>query len=59
MIEKVIYTADDEEPSCSRCDNALMPDTWCMNNCGGAYSWAGYIRIAPFEIGDDNEINRR
>ena len=56
MKEKIVYTVDDEEPSCGRCDNALMPDKQCMKNCGGANWWAGYRRIEMI-VGKEDEIS--
>lgn len=41
---KIIYNADDEEPQCQKCDNFEIPDTFCMNNCGGGHGWNGYQR---------------
>lgn len=57
MRDYIEYTADHEEPMCHRCDNADMPDKWCMKNCGGANWWAGYRRTERIEV-CDNEINR-
>lgn len=39
-----VFTADDEEPQCNRCDNRERPDTFCVNNCGGGHCWNGYER---------------
>ena len=44
MNKNITYTADDEEPSCNRCDHVLADDEWCMKHCGGANSWKRYRR---------------
>lgn len=30
-----IYTVDDEEPNCNRCDHVCDSDKWCQKYCGG------------------------
>ena len=37
----VIYTADDEEPNCGRCDSC---NSNLCNKCGPEYWWAHYRR---------------
>lgn len=44
MKKYITHTADDEKPSCGRCDRTGCVDKWCMENCGGANSWKGYKR---------------
>ena len=45
MNEKVVYTADDEEPDCGRCDNCdLDSEYFCVNSCGPEHGWYGYQR---------------
>lgn len=41
----MFYTADDEEPTCNRCDNC-DPDCeyFCIHSCGPEHAWGGYIR---------------
>lgn len=39
-----IYTADDEEPNCGRCDNICAAYEFCVERCGAAHSWGGYTR---------------
>jgi hypothetical protein len=39
-----IYTADDEEPNCNRCDNIMESIPWCGRNCGAEHGWNGYQR---------------
>lgn len=41
---KTIYTADDEEPKCERCDFMDAPHTLCTGNCGAEHGWNGYQR---------------
>lgn len=47
-----IYTVDDEEPNCNRCDHACDLDKWCQKYCGGAHSWNGYSRTEFIEDGE-------
>lgn len=42
MAEIIIYTADEEEPSCNRCDNMECSYEFC-DNCGATF-WSGYRR---------------
>lgn len=37
------FDADDEEPSCKRCDNCNSDDTVC-ERCGPEYFWERYYR---------------
>lgn len=39
---KVIYTADDEEPDCGICDNQCYSE--CCQQCGNEYAWGYYKR---------------
>ena len=43
-IYETVYTADDEEVNCRRCDNVNMPIAWCYKNCGAKHWWNGYKR---------------
>lgn len=56
--KKIVYTADDEEPNCGRCDHVVDNDKWCMKHCGGANSWNGYERTEYLGGGMKNE-NRK
>ena len=47
-----IYTVDDEEPNCNRCDHVCESDKWCQKYCGGAHSWNGYSRTEFIEDGE-------
>lgn len=49
MNKKIVYTADDEEPNCGRCDHINDSDKWCMEYCGGANSWNRYERTEYLE----------
>lgn len=49
------FTADEEEPLCHRCDNADMPEKWCIENCGGTNWWACYRRTEVIKDGEYNE----
>lgn len=40
-----IYTADDEEPDCNRCDHCDSDDYLCVRRCGPEHGWNGYERI--------------
>ena len=42
MAEIKVYTADDEEPNCNRCDNMDASDEFC-DKCGSEF-WSGYKR---------------
>ena len=44
MSGKIIYTADEEEPRCERCDNVCGSDDTCVNRCGAEHGWALYSR---------------
>lgn len=44
------YTADDEEPVCSRCDN--FDKTECYAFCGSEHGWWGYRRTASDDEND-------
>lgn len=60
MTESV-YTANDEEPKCGRCDNICESDELCIKRCGPEHCWGGYIRtVNEQEGGDDHgRISRR
>lgn len=47
------YTADDEVPNCGRCEHINDSNEWCMQNCGGANSWSGYLRYGESEVTKD------
>ena len=43
-----IYTADDEEPICSRCEN-FGGGFDCEGSCGSRKAWYGYLRLEEKE----------
>ena len=45
MIRK--YTADNEDPCCTRCDNCVTE--YGCKRCGPEYGWANYIRTVTLE----------
>jgi hypothetical protein len=49
---KIIYTADDEEPKCGRCDH-FSGDFDCCGSCGAKHGWYGYTRtkLEKIELG--------
>lgn len=44
-----VYTSDDEEPECIRCDN-INYDTICTTRCGARQGWDGYKRSELINI---------
>lgn len=50
-IYKEIYTADDEEPMCGRCDH-FADNFDCSGLCGSEHAWNGYKRV---EITEESE----
>ena len=44
MGEEVIYTADDEDPDCGRCDHFDAHDEFCAKWCGPDHCWNEYRR---------------
>lgn len=52
MSNVKIYTVDDEEPNCNRCDNVCDSDIVCQQYCGNEHYWNGYSRT---EFIDDGE----
>lgn len=49
MLKEVIYTVDDEEANCNRCDN-MECEYLCIHNCGSEHGWNGYERIELINI---------
>lgn len=43
-IYETVYTVDDEEPNCGRCDNINAPYEFCEEFCGCKHGWYGYKR---------------
>ena len=47
MKDKIVYTADDEEQDCWRCDNFNIDSNYfCTHSCGPEHWWYGYQRTA-------------
>lgn len=44
-METIIYTADDEEPVCTRCFHFDGDDYICVERCGAEHAWFGYERV--------------
>jgi len=45
----VVYTADDEEPNCGRCDHICSPEAFCEKFCGPEHGWNRYERSVEKE----------
>lgn len=48
MGEVIVYTADDEMPSCIQCDKCFG-DFNCEKFCGPEHGWYGYRRTEKVE----------
>ncbi len=48
-MEVIIYTADDEEPECNRCEH-VDDDYFCVKKCGPEHGWNGYARVESYGI---------
>lgn len=48
-MKTIIYTADDEDPDCMRCDHCGCDDYLCITQCGAEHAWNGYERIELVE----------
>ena len=44
-MRQIIYTVDDEEADCNRCDHCYGEDYYCIKLCGAEHGWNGYERI--------------
>ncbi len=40
-MREIIYTVDDEEPDCNRCDYCDEDDYYCIKRCGAEHGWNG------------------
>lgn len=49
MLKEVIYTADDEEPNCNRCDH-IECGYPCIHRCGPEHGWYGYKRSELMDV---------
>ena len=52
MSNVKIYTVDDEEPNCNRCDHVCDSDIVCQQYCGNEHYWNGYSRTEFIEDGE-------
>ena len=48
-----VFTADDEEPDCGRCDNCDGSLRNCVKLCGPDHGWYGYQRTESEELKDE------
>lgn len=55
-MREIIYTVDDEEPDCNRCDYCDEDDYYCIKRCGAEHRWSGYERIE--RVSDENEFKK-
>ena len=51
-MRELVYTANDEEPKCGRCDNVCESDELCIKRCGPEHCWGGYIRTVNEQEGN-------
>lgn len=47
-MKVIIYTVDDEEPDCNRCDHC-GDDYICITQCFEENNWSGYERVELLE----------
>lgn len=52
MSKHVTYTADDEIPICTKCDNVDLDDKFCINHCGAKRGWPCYYRTEFIDNGE-------
>lgn len=55
-MNRYVFSADDEEPDCMKCDFCLICDSIC-NLCGPEYGWAHYRRTL-IENDDEDDCER-
>lgn len=48
-MKTIIYTVNDEEPNCDRCDHCL-DDYFCITQCFEENNWIGYERTELLEV---------
>ena len=54
-MTELVYTANDEEPKCGRCDNICESDELCIKRCGPEHCWGGYIRTVNEQEGGEQD----
>lgn len=52
-MKTIIYTVDDEEPDCNRCDHCCCEDYYCIKQCGAEHGWNGYERLERIESDEE------
>ena len=52
-MKTIIYTVDDEEPDCNRCDHCCGEDYYCIKQCGAEDGWNGYERLERIESDEE------
>ena len=45
-MKTIIYTVDDEEPDCNRCDHCCGEDYYCIKQCGAEHGWKSFAIVA-------------
>jgi len=55
-MDKIWYTADDEEPMCIRCE-LFESDDICVERCGPNHGWNLYCRSEFVEESNIDEEN--
>ena len=55
---KYVFTADDEEPDCMRCDSVHGSYDMCEQSCGPEHGWGGYSRTEYVERREDEATKR-
>ena len=50
-MERVKYTADDENPDCMCCDHVCSDSNICQY-CGPKFGWARYVRTERVNVND-------
>lgn len=55
-MREIIYTVDDEEPDCNRCDYCDEDDYYCIKRCFAEHGWNGYERSEC--VSDENEFKK-
>ena len=53
VMRTIIYTVDDEEPDCNRCDHCCGEDYYCIKQCGAEHGWNGYERLERIESDEE------
>ena len=54
----VIYSADDEDVDCGRCDNCTA-EVDCSKFCGADHWWSGYRRTVNTQTNKEEQIKEQ